>query len=437
MYQLNSVNFRTIREYLENIPVIDTHDHFATFMPANDPLDFIMDTFYLGDFYTAGGEKVTGKGDFDFFRPIPHDLPLQKRYDIFQKYWHDSCHTAYARAVQEGIRLCYGVKDIGTWDGFSQFADAFSQRNAAIYDKVMKDCHIKAQIADRGDLDNYMNASIPHSSLSRFTFHMSQWRNIHTKEHLMNAQSILGRTITCLDDYLKAFDRYFDICRAYGVVCLKDLNAYRRTLDFTHPTKAEADKAFNELVFHQRTVYSDADVRPFEDYLFHHALRKAAEYDLPIQLHTGHMASTRNDVRKANAINLVPTLEMHTDVRFSLLHANWPYMDEYLFLGKNFPNVYLDLCWAQVIDPIYTIELMKRCVMTVPHSKIMAFGADTSHPEWLAGYLSLTKDNVAYALAQLCDTGWLTLSQAKAIALDWFYNNPNQFFSLGLDPVQV
>lgn len=437
MYKSHSPHFSQLRTYLDRIPVIDTHDHFALFQACADPLDFILDTFYLGDFYTAGGEAAVGKGDFDFFRPIPHHLPMQERYDIFLSYWKKSCHTAYARAMQEGLRICYEIDDIGDYEQFCRFAEAFQKRDAALYDRVMEECCIKAKIADRGDLDSYMDGSIPYSKYSRFTFHMSQWRNVHTREHLMNAEKILGRTITCLDDYLEAFDRYFDRCLKFGVVALKDLNAYRRTLAFTHPTKAEADKAFNELVSGQRVIFGDDQVRPFEDYLFHHALRKAAACDLPVQLHTGHMASTRNDVRKANAANLIPTLELHTDVRFSLLHGNWPYMDEYLFIGKNYPNAYLDLCWVQTIDPIYSVELMKCCVLTVPHSKVMAFGGDTSAPEWLCGYLSLARDNVACALAELVDCGWLTIDQSRQIALDWFYNNPNAFFKLGLAPANV
>jgi hypothetical protein len=176
-------------------------------------------------------------------------------------------------------------------------------------------------------------------------------------------------------------------------------------------------------------------VRPLDDWLFQYALRTAAKYDLPVQLHTGHMAGIRNEIAKTNAAHLIPTIELNRNVRFDLFHGNWPYMDEFLFMGKNYPNVYLNLCWAQSIDPIYCIELMKRAVMTVPHSKLFAFGGDTGQVEWMVGYLVLARDNVACALSELTDAGWLTMDEAKRIAADWFFNNPNEFYKLGFNPV--
>lgn len=437
LYHSNALHFSELREFLEHIPVIESHEHFAAFHAADDPLDFILDTFYLGDFYSAGGEQVTGRGDYSFFTPIPHQLPEHERYTLFQQIYRRSDKTAYARAMQEGLRLCWGVEDIGEWEEYQKFSEKFRSRDASLYDKVMEMCRIKAQIVDRGDLDSYMDGTLPYSPFCRFTFHISGWRNVHTKEQLAGMEKYLGRAITCLDDYTEAFDQYLQKCLDFGVVCLKDLNAYRRTLEIGNPTRAEAEKAFNDVVSHQRVIFGDEQVRPLEDWMFHYALRRAAALDLPVQLHTGHMAGIRNDVRKANAVNLIPTLELHTDVRFDLFHANWPYMDEFLFIGKNYPNAYLDLCWAHSIDPLYCIELMKRAVMTVPHSKIMAFGGDTSAPEWLAGYLALAKDNVAAALAELVDSTWLTANEARQIALDWFFNNPNEFFKLGFEKQSV
>lgn len=437
MYRSSSPNFSAIRQYLQDIEIIESHDHFASFHACQDPLDFIMDNFYLGDFYSAGGEQVTGIGDYSFFTPVPYDLPEKARYAEFQKIYLKSDKTAYARAMQEGLRICWNVEDIATWEGFQAFSEKFKSRNSDDYDRIMDMCHVKAQIVDRGDLDEYMEGKLPYSPLCRFTLHISGWRNIHTKEHVMRMQQYLGRTITCLDDYIEAFDLYLEKCLKFGVECLKDLNAYRRTLDISNPSRAEAEKIFNDIIGHQRIVYGDDYVKPLEDWLFHYMMKKAAAYHLPVQLHTGHMASIRNDIRKANAINLIPVLELHTDVNFDLLHGNWPYMDEFLFLGKNYPNVYLDLCWAHAIDPLYCIELLKRAVMVVPHSKIFAFGGDTNAPEWMAGYLSLAKDIVASALAELIDCTWLTEQEARQIALDWFFNNPNQFFRLGFKELRA
>jgi hypothetical protein len=149
------------------------------------------------------------------------------------------------------------------------------------------------------------------------------------------------------------------------------------------------------------------------------------------------MAGIRNDIAKTNAANFIPVMELHSDVRFDLFHGNWPYMDEFLFIGKNYPNAYLDLCWVQSIDPIYAVELMKRAVVTVPHKKLMAFGGDCGCPEATIGHLIMARDNVACALSDMMDNGWINMREAMEIATDWFFNNPNEFFKLGFEPFKA
>jgi hypothetical protein len=298
--------------------------------------------------------------------------------------------------------------------------------------------NIKAKIVDVFNLEDFVSGKdVSYSKYCRFAFPLPSMHNLHSKQDAQWPQKYIKRAITCLDDYVEAFDAYFKECVDFGIVCVKDQSAYRRSLAYGYPSKAEAEKAFNDLIYNPRDVFGDDRVRALDDWLFHHAMRTAAKYDLPVQLHTGHMAGIRNEIAKTNASLLIPALELHSDVRFDLFHGNWPYMDEYLFIGKNYPNAWLNLCWAQSIDPAYCVEFMKRAVMTVPQNKIFAFGGDTGMIEWVAGYLSLARDNVACALSELVGIGWLDYGEAKQIASDWFFNNPNEFFNLGFDPVSV
>jgi predicted TIM-barrel fold metal-dependent hydrolase len=159
---------------------------------------------------------------------------------------------------------------------------------------------------------------------------------------------------------------------------------------------------------------------------------------MPVQIHTGHMAGVRNDIAKTNAVHFTSVLELHRDVRFDLFHGNWPYMGEWLYLGKNFPNVALDCCWLHIIDAIYAQNVLAESVTAVPHGKIHGFGGDYGDSvEFAAGHLSIARDNIAVALARLVDSGWLGMDEAKQIAADWLFNNPNRFFRLGFEPVNV
>ena len=135
----------------------------------------------------------------------------------------------------------------------------------------------------------------------------------------------------------------------------KDQSAYNRSLEYGNPNRAKAEEVFNWFMSDPRRVANYPDQsKPLDDFLFHQFLRMARDMDLPVQIHTGHMAGIRNDIAKTNAVGLTSVLELHRDVRFDLFHANWPYSGEILFLAKNYPTVAIDFCWANIIDPVYS-----------------------------------------------------------------------------------
>ena len=105
-----------------------------------------------------------------------------------------------------------------------------------------------------------------------------------------------------------------------------------------------------------------------------------------------------------------------------------------LFLGKNYPNVSLDLCWLHIIDPDYSIELLERSTKVLPHSKIHGFGGDYGDvPEFAVGHLQIARENIATALTNLVEKRWIDEEQAVELAHGWLFANPNKFFKLGLE----
>ena len=425
MLRSNAQSYAELRRHLDNVPVIETHEHHENFREFADFLGFIFSTYYRSDFESAGGDPGVFKG-----------LSQEERYKEFLRIYKKSDKTAYARGMQEAMRLCWGVDGIDSLEDFKALEENFAARDASVYETFMEKMKIKAKVVNLTDISAYVDGKeTGYSQYCRFALPLPPFHDLHGKNDLMKYQKYLGRPVKSLADYLESFDMFLKKCMELGVVCIKDQTAYRRAIAYGNPTRDEAEKVFNDMIFNPRDVFGDDRVRPLDDWLFQYAMRAAAKHDLPVQLHTGHMAAIWNEIAKTNAAHLIPTLELHRDVRFDLFHGNWPYMDEYLFIGKNYPNAYLDLCWVQSIDPLYCIELMKRAVMTVPHNKVFAFGGDTIATELTVGYLSLARDNVACALSELVDSGWLDMGEARQIAADWFFNNPNEFFKLGFQPV--
>jgi len=426
MYKSNAAGFGELRQYLDNISIIDSHEHYVNYGEATDALSYILSNYYYSDYLVAGGDEIQPKG-----------LSSLERYERFTRIYRKSRNTANARCMMEGLGQCWGITSIEGPENLKSLEDRLKTYDPSLYEQTLEKLKIKASVMNINSLQifmSYVDGEKKDQSKSwRFVLPLPSYHNVHTKADLMLFRNYLGRSITCLDDYLESFDCFLKKCADFGIVCLKDQSAYRRSIAYGNPGRAEAEQVFNNIIFHPRDVFGDDTIRPLDDWLFQYAMRKAAEYSLPVQLHTGAMANIRNEITKTNAVHLIPTIELHQDVRFVLFHGSWPYMDEYLFLGKSYPNVFLDLCWVQNLDPIFSVELMKRIIMTVPHSKVFAFGGDTKMIEWTAGYLTLAKDNVAAALSELVDSEWLNMNEAKQIALDWFFNNPNEFYRLGLE----
>ena len=436
MLKSNTNSYEEIRTYLDKVPVIETHEHYiGVVKPVEDILGFILDDpYYAADFLSAAF-RMEKKASSIFTKG--EKLTFTERLNIFREIYKKSNKTAYARGIQTGLKECWGIEEINNAETLKELKRKFQSRDQAFYKQMMEKFGIKAKVVDIYDVDAFIKIvegeTKDYSKYCRFSFPLPTFHKIHNKADILRLDKYLDRTITCLDDYLESFENFLKKCIGFGIVCMKDQSAYRRTIAYSNPSREDAEKVFNDIISNPRDVFGDDRASALDDWLFHHFMRLAAKYDLPVQIHTGHMGGIRNDIVKANAVNLTPVLELHQDVRFDLFHGNWPYMDEYLFLGKNYPNVWLNLCWVQSIDPLYCIELMKRAVMTVPHSKLFAFGGDTWQIEWAVGYLVMARDNAACALSELVHSGWIDMNEAKEIAADWFFNNPNEFFRLGFE----
>jgi hypothetical protein len=282
-----------------------------------------------------------------------------------------------------------------------------------------------------------LNGTFQLSPRGRLVVSLPALHAIHSRQSISETQleQALGLTITSLDDYVDACRRAFVVLKDAGVVAFKDWSAYTRTLAYGNPNRAEAEVVFNWFIEDPRRSASYPDqIRPLDDYLMHAFMRMARDLDLPVQIHTGHMAGFRNDIAKTNAAHLTRLIELHSDVRFDLFHANWPYDGDLIYLAKNHPNVAIDFCWAHIIDPIYCQRMLQQVVSAVPHAKVHGFGADhAGNADRTWAHASIARANIAIALSQLVDAEWFGLDEAKGIAWAWLFENPNAFFNLGIE----
>ncbi len=421
--------FGELREFCEQTPLIDCHDHTGQCGPKHDdPIRALLCGYFPSDIHSAGGDAVAeALGNKEW--------TLAKRWKVVEPAWQRAKHTGYGLVTKLVLREFYGEEDL-TLASLKRIAGKLPDySDAKRFVKLLDKARVAARLEDVWpDAKAVLNGSHRMSPRGKLMIGLPGFHHIGNAEHVQRNASVLGRRVATLDEYIDVCREIFEGFKRYGAVGFKDQSAYVRTLAYGNPTYAEAEEVFNWFMADPRRNAQWPDqIKPLSDYLFHAFLRMARDMDLPVQIHTGHMAGIRNDIAKTNAVLLTPVLELHQDVRFDLFHANWPYGGELLYLAKNYPNVSIDFCWANIIDPVYCQNLFRQALSSVPHGKVHGYGSDYGgNPERVWAHARIARDNIAIALSDMVETEYLGLDDAKEVARMWLFENANRFFRLGL-----
>lgn len=432
--------YSRLLDQIGQYPVIDCHEHMMgpeAHAKYKEPIAALIRSYVQHDLESAAF-GIPGSELQKIYDP---ETSTDEKWPTFQKLWRAIEHTAYARATKLVLKNVYGENEL-TRSALDRVAGKLTSMDEASYLKTIDEAGIQAMIVD---VIGWLPQGLGSFLDGRITF-PSKWKlmislpGFHptglNRQSLQWVGSLIDRQITSINEYLEAVFIVFERLIEKGVIGIKDQSAYERIVSYDLVPTSDAEKQFNHLMSDPRNSLGWPESKPLNDYLFHEYMRFARQLNLPVQLHTGHMAGIYNRVDKTNAVYLASVFELHRDVRFDLFHGNWPYMGDLLFLGKNYPNVALDLCWLHIIDPAYAIELLERAVVTMPHTKIHGFGGDYGdEPEFAVAHLQIAQQNIAAALANLVEGNWLEEDQALDIAKGWLFNNPNRFFRLGFKEI--
>ena len=428
-----------IYDEVEGVRMIDTHEHL---MSERARLGQRIDLFYWfshyasSDLVSAGMSQETLEGVRDPSRP------LDERWTEFEPFWQHVRTTGYGRALLLAANDLFGVEDISRTT-YQELSEKISASNTTgWYDHVLRES-ANIDLAVLHPLEEV--DPTPLEEIDRRFFVpvlvASDFISPCNRIELGVLERKTAVAIHTLDDWLKAIDVAFGRAVAAGVVGVKVGLAYSRSLHFEKVAKADAERVFNALsrypVAHhafedvtQEPPVSWAQTKPLQDFLTHHVIRRAIEHDLPIQIHTGLQEGNGNFLANANPLHLVNLLIEYPEARFDLFHAGYPYQSEMATLGKNFPNVYVDLCWVHVISPWVARQTLHEWIETVPANKIFAFGGDYIFVEGTYAHAVLARSNVAQVLAEKVEAGYLTEDEAVALAHKLLRENAVQFFRL-------
>ena len=432
-----SVVYQHLREHIETLPVIDCHEHTegpATAPDNREPIAALMTGYIVSDLASTDYPGQPGIPADAWETLNNQDVPTEEKWPWFSRLWQATEHTAYARVTKRILREVYG-EPVLTLEALQRIRGRLlNLRDPEVYAGVLDRANIRCRLVNIWiSLKAYVAGSRLIYPRDRMLVPLPGFHAVRSWQNVWDISQIIGAHVTSLDGYLDTCRTIFTRMKERGTVGFKDQSAYTRTLAFENASRGEAEPLFNRIMADPRKALGWPEAKPLSDFLFHRFMEMARDLAMPVQLHTGHMAGVRNDIAKTNAVLLTPVLELHRDVRFDLFHGNWPYMGEYLYLAKNYPNVRLNLCWLHIIDPVYAQQLLSEGLTAVPHSKFHAFGGDYGDSVLhAAAHLAIARDVVAAALSERVESGWLEEDEAMRIAADWFFNNPNTYFNLNL-----
>jgi hypothetical protein len=430
LYQCNTDRgsvYHRIRSHADQVRVINTHEH----QQYGEQQQFRFYQLITGSYLISDLNSAGAKG---YSRDQLDSLSLDELWDIFGEALDYSRNTSYYGQFVKGFQKLYDFKDISfTKENVNELSMRIEE-NYKDYISWFGEAFQRAGF-ELMFLDQYWNRFNTEIDTNYFAlvFNINSLVSQSCKKPEKGADLVsvygeavkAGSVIENLDDYLEFCDQLFVKFIEKNVVCLKNSQAYQRTLFYEEVSYEEADVLFNK----PSSKLTREEAKKLEDFLFHWIIRKSVQYDLPIQIHTGYLAGNGNVLDNGQPKKLNNLFLKYPEAKFVLFHGGFPWTGEYAAFGKMFRNVYLDLVWLPQIsrqEAINSLDIMFDCV---PYNKFF-WGGDCHFIEESTGSLEYGKDVVAEVLARRVERGLLSEEVAIEIVDRIFRENAIKVFKL-------
>ncbi|HZJ57550.1 MAG TPA: amidohydrolase family protein [Clostridia bacterium] len=417
--------FDEIFEYVKELDIIDSHEHLPHREDAREKdTDVIIE--YLAHYFNRDLISA-GLSSEDFRRVMDPGMPIMEKWDIVEPFWNYSRYTGYGRALDISVKAIYDIDGI-SGETIGDLNDAFKgSLKPGHFKKVLKDMSkIEVSLLDANlECDPYFFKSV---------YRLDDF--IYPKSHrdVAEIERKSGLRINSFDSWLEACETVLNKALKSGAAALKSGLAYDRSLRYERVTRYDAELGFNEIF---KTLNSPDwgdnpfNVgKPFQDYMMHFILGLANKGNLTFQFHTGLQEGNGNLIYNSDPSLLSNLFLEYPDVDFDIFHIGYPYQHVLSALAKNFPNVYIDMCWAHIISPAACVNALIEWIDSVPYNKITAFGGDYLIVDAVYGHQYLARENVSKSLAHKVGEGIFPIDEAKHIAKALFYDNPKRIFKL-------
>ena len=218
-----------------------------------------------------------------------------------------------------------------------------------------------------------------------------------------------------------------DMVEKNHLVGLKSIIAYKTGLE----VKVRSEKEFKEYYYLYLSDPSNREYeKAFRDYCFCKGCEIAASLDIPLQIHTALGDSPLLNLHKCNPALLYDAINAYPDTKFMLIHAGYPYCEEFGFLIAHYDNVFGDFSSMVPFASIAGRTKIKSILELAPANKVM-FGTDSgSIPEQFWYGAHLFREYLTEILQELVDKDYISYSFAMESAENIMYKNVKRLYKV-------
>jgi predicted TIM-barrel fold metal-dependent hydrolase len=415
-----------LAQYIADLRVIDTHEHMygEQYWLDDGPQDVLADLFFnyaQADLINAGASPQAVERALD-----GRDSDIESRWAGIADAWRTMRLTGYGEAIRIQAKLLYDSDALNP-----QSLVAAQPKYAALHQpgerlRLLRDVaklnHIQT--------DDKQWSCDPDASGPDFFLYDLSWVNFCGRGlNFAALADATGITVGNLGQLRNAMVKLFDL-HGPTAIAVKSQHAYNRTLRWEPREDADAERALRFILKHP-DQWDSPEGLCLGDWGLARGAELAAQYNLPVKIHTGSYAGTGHlQTERIVAGHLCPLLIAYPQTRFVLMHIAYPYSDEVIAIVKHFPNAVADLCWAWSINPRVSSEFVRRFLHAAPLNKLFAFGGDINTPTAALSYAHQMRKWLTRALQAEVDDGDMTETDAIDVAQRILRTNQQAWFDI-------
>jgi uncharacterized protein len=397
--------YKELLAYSNTLNVIDAHEHMLS---AEDHTkrylsfwNFFSD-YVKWDLMSAGLPK-----SYEGYMP-KHEQDVIDLFNVVEPLLPYVENGSYMLSVKMALKKYFGYDKI-TRGNYLDITRRLNKENTVEnYHKILSDAHIV----------KFLEQSVQGNP------HEKEFVNLTTLGWQWNTQVKL--TQMCREDKEMTLQNIFAF---YETELTKEKQSGSVGIKFfphvfiepydTAVAKQQFEAVKNGTEFNQRSTLAHV--------IYEKQIEIATKLKMVVAIHTGVWA----DITDKTPMILFPIVKKYPDARFDIYHMGIPEVREAALLGKNYPNVYLNLCWAYSVSENMVLNSLDEWIDLVPTNKIIGFGGDViTLPQHAVGMLIVAKQVLCKSLAKRIVNERMDMPAAKKILEDWLYNNPARVYGI-------